>query len=90
VPKLAAALRAATGQRTLVVEEVALRMTTFEAERDPVAERLPTLLLDPVALGLGHGKVTVDRARQASRLRRLQVRARLASPSFVKANGCSS
>ena len=41
----------AAGSSVLVVEEVAQRVPAGEAERDPVAERLPPLLLDPVALG---------------------------------------
>ena len=52
--KLAAALRARFRQRLLVVQEVALRVTAGDAERNPVAERLSALLLDPVAFRLRH------------------------------------
>ena len=55
MPELASALRTRRGQLTLALEEVALRVPAAEAERDPVAERLPALLLDPVAFGaFGH------------------------------------
>ena len=52
--ELATALRARVWQRVFVVEEVALRMAAGEAERDPVAEGLPALFLDPVAFRLRH------------------------------------
>ena len=60
MPELASALRTGTRQVVFAVQEVAQRVTTGEAERDPVAERLAALLLDPVAFRLGHAG-TVDR-----------------------------
>ena len=50
----AGALRALSRKLGLALEEVALRVPAAEAEGNPVAERLPPLLLDPVALGLRH------------------------------------
>ncbi len=61
--ELATTLRTRSGQGVLVVEEVALRVATGEAERDPVTEGLAALLLDPVAFGLGHATVTVGEGR---------------------------
>jgi hypothetical protein len=52
--ELAATLRASGRQAALVMEEIAKGVTAGEAERDPVAERLAALLLDPVSLRLGH------------------------------------
>ena len=52
--ELAAALGTGSGQLRFVLEEVAQRVTAGEAEGNPVAERLPALLLDPVPLLLGH------------------------------------
>ena len=52
VPRLAAALRARRRQLRLELEEVPLDGAAAETERDPVAERLAPLLLDPVPLRL--------------------------------------
>ena len=54
VPELAPTLRAGGRKLALALEEVALRVAACETECDPVTERLPTLLLDPVAFGLRH------------------------------------
>ena len=43
----------------LALEEVALGVAAAKAEGHPVAERLPPLLLNPVALRLGHRIATV-------------------------------
>ncbi len=63
--ELAPALRARGGQLALVLEEVALGVTARQAEGDPVPERLPTLLLDPVAFRLRHYEATVEAAAGA-------------------------
>ena len=47
---LTAALRALGRESGLALEEVAQCVPALEAERDPVAESLPTLLLNPVPL----------------------------------------
>jgi len=55
--------RTARGQLVLGVVEVAQRVATVDTERDPVAKRPATLLLDPVALrspGLGHPASVID------------------------------
>src|SRR5262249_19352286 len=54
VAQLASAVGALRGKVGLVVEEVPLREAAAKAERHPVAERLPSLLLDPVALRRSH------------------------------------
>ncbi len=46
--QLPTALRARRGQAVFVLEEVAQGVSADQAESDPVAERLPPLLLDPV------------------------------------------
>ena len=48
------ALRAAGGDLRLALLEEAQCETAAEAEGDPVAKRLASLLLDPVALWFGH------------------------------------
>jgi hypothetical protein len=66
VPKQAAALRTGGRKLRLVVEEIAQRVPAGEAERDPVAERLAPLLLDPVPPGWCHaGTVVLSRCPQA-------------------------
>src|SRR5574339_860451 len=55
--QLPTALWTPPGERVLVLEEVAERVPAVEAEADPVAEGLASLLLDPIAPGLSHGGI---------------------------------
>ena len=50
------------GTISLVIEEVPLRVAAPKTERDPVAERLASLLLDPVAPPPGHSRPLYCRA----------------------------
>jgi hypothetical protein len=64
VPERPPARRASLRQIRLVLEEVALRVPAPEAERDPIAERLAALFLDPVPLRAGHASIVGPRGRQ--------------------------
>jgi hypothetical protein len=73
VPHLLAARRAKLRQRGFVLLEVALRVTARETESDPVAERLPALLAQPLGGSPHAPSVTelLDRNHGARRARRL-------------------
>jgi hypothetical protein len=62
-PHHAGALRAGVRQLVLAVLEEPLHVTARHAERDPMPQRAPPLLLDPVALRLRHDAISPARTR---------------------------